>query len=51
MLVESVMTHPVGTTQLGHSAASAAVLMRERRFRHLPVVVTAGWWGSFPTAM
>ena len=38
MLVESVMTHSVITTEPSRSASSAARLMREGRFRHLPVL-------------
>jgi acetoin utilization protein AcuB len=38
MLVESVMTRSVATMEPRRSAASAAQLMHERRFRHLPVV-------------
>jgi CBS domain-containing protein len=38
MLVESVMTRSVITTEPHSSVRSAEALMRERRFRHLPVV-------------
>jgi acetoin utilization protein AcuB len=38
MLVKSVMTRPVVTTEPHASVRSAEALMREGRFRHLPVV-------------
>jgi|SRR5579859_2302397 len=39
MLVESVMTRAVVTTEPSRSVHSAALLMREGRFRHLPVLL------------
>ena len=39
MLVDSVMSRSVVTTEPAHSVESAARLMRESRFRHLPVLV------------
>jgi acetoin utilization protein AcuB len=38
MLVESVMTRAVVTTEFSRSVQSAARLMRDGHFRHLPVV-------------
>jgi acetoin utilization protein AcuB len=38
MLVESVLTRTVVTTEFSHSVQSAARLMRDGNFRHLPVV-------------
>ncbi|SRR6266566_42048 len=38
MLVDSVMSRPAVTIEPHRSARAAAQLMRERRFRHLPVV-------------
>jgi CBS domain-containing protein len=38
MLVKAIMTRSVITTEAAHSIESAAHLMREGRFRHLPVV-------------
>src|SRR6059036_3681534 len=38
MLVESVMTRSVITTEPSRSVSSAALLMRDGRFRHLPVL-------------
>jgi acetoin utilization protein AcuB len=38
MLVDSVMSRSVATIEPRRSAASAAQIMHERRFRHLPVV-------------
>jgi acetoin utilization protein AcuB len=39
MLVESVMTRAVVTTEADRSSRSALLLMRSHRFRHLPVVL------------
>jgi acetoin utilization protein AcuB len=39
MLVESVMTRALVTTEPSRSVHSAALLMHEGRFRHLPVVL------------
>jgi len=39
MLVESVMTRAVVTTEPSRSVRSAALRMREGRFRHLPVLL------------
>src|SRR6266508_262816 len=38
MLVKSVMTRSVVTTEPSHAVATAARVMRDGRFRHLPVV-------------
>ncbi|MBV8715900.1 MAG: CBS domain-containing protein [Chloroflexi bacterium] len=45
MLVESIMTRQVVTTEPRRTIQSAAQLMREGRFRHLPVVTNGALTG------